>query len=241
MKDKIDEDFHLADAGSIANKIPMDKELKENIRRFIIAIIFTVILIVSVILIIFYKTETYKKIYTKVDIKGEIQCEFNLEITSSQTKILGDDFSKRSEFDIEINGEKIKYSKNYKFSNLGLQKVKFLLYNDVNMENMFKGAVEISSIIMISDSNLKIKSINNAFEGCKKLKYFKINGFDPIEIKSMNKLFYKSGLESFNTDYLNTQSLEDISYMFAETSLTKIDFSLLDTAKVLYMSNLFEN
>ena len=241
MKENIEEYFHIGEVGSVANKIPVNKELRANIRKLILGIILVIVLIVAMIIIIFYKTSSNEETYSKDDIKGEIKCEYNIEITSSETRILGNDFSKESKFDIEINGEIIKYSKNYKFPDLGLQKVKFLLYDDINMENMFKDVIDLSSIIMNSDTNLKIKFINNAFEGCEKLTYFKISGFDLTEIKSMNKLFYKSGLESFNTDYLFTKNLIDISYMFAETSLSKIDLSLLDTSKVSDMSYLFEN
>ena len=85
-----------------------------GIRKFILGIVLIAILPVGIILIIFYKIETYQKTYTKEDIKGEIQCEFNLEITSSQTKILGDEFSKKTDFDIEINGGKVKLFETYK-------------------------------------------------------------------------------------------------------------------------------
>ena len=109
------------------------------------------------------------------------------------------------------------------------------------MEKMFKDVKALTSVIMKSEENLKIKIINSAFENCEKLTNIKIMGFNPMEIKSMNKLFYKSGITSFSTDYLNTKNLLNISYMFAETPIKNVDLSLLNTSNIIDMSHLFEN
>jgi len=237
----MDEDFHFADAGSVENKIPEDKEFKQNIKRLIFGIIILLILIGLVILIFIISSSNSKDdyIHPKSDIIGEIQCIYDIE-SISLTQILGNDFIKNSNFDIEINGQKIKYSKEYKFSETGQQKVIFLLYDNLNMENMFKGVSSLYSVKMHSDKNAKIDFIDSAFENCLKLTNFKIIGFNLADLKSMKKLFYKSGLNSFDSDYLRTQNLLDISYMFAETNLEKIKMSLLDTSAVYNMSHLFE-
>ena len=136
----MDEDFHLADAGSVENKIPKDKELNQNIKKLILGIIILLLLIGLVVLMFIISSSNSKDdyIHPKSDIIGEIQCIYDIESTSS-TQILGEDFVKSFDFDIEINDQKIKYSKDYKFPETGQQKVKFLLYDNLNMENMFKG------------------------------------------------------------------------------------------------------
>ena len=237
----MDEDFHLVDAGSIANKIPEDKELNQNIKKLIFGIIILLILIGLVVLIFIFSSSNSNDdyIHPKSDIIGKIQCIYDIESTSS-TQILGNDFIKNSDFDIEINDQKIKYSKDYKFSETGQQKVIFLLYDNLNMENMFKGVPSLYSVRMHSDKYAKIDAMDSAFENCQKLTSFKIIGFNLEDLKSMKKLFYKSGLSIYESDYLITKNLLDISYMFAETNLEKIKLFLLDTSAVYNMSHLFE-
>ena len=237
MKENLEEDLHIEDVGSINQNLPENKKIKAKIKKLIIPIIFSNFIIVAVIIIIILIINKSDKKITK----GEIQCEYYIELTSTETNILGKDFNKKSDFAIEINDTIIKYTKYYKFSNIGIQKVKFLIYEDIKMEKMFKDVKALTSVIMKSEQNLKIKTVNSAFENCEKLTNVKIIGFNPMEIQSMSKLFYKSGIIYFNTDYLNTKNLLDISYMFAETPLKNIDLSLLYTSNIIDMSHLFEN
>ena len=46
---------------------------------------------------------------------GEINCIYDIRQTSEKTKIFGDNYEKRTSFDIFIGENKIKYSKEYKF------------------------------------------------------------------------------------------------------------------------------
>ena len=202
------EDYKLADAGSLAQKLPENKLIKANIKKLILGIFLLLlvvgIIIVAIVFISKEKSSDDDKSNKKLIVKGEINCEYNIETTLSETGILSKDFIKLSNFDIEIDGEIIKYSKSFKFSNVGLQKVKFLLYEDINMDKMFKDVSLLTSLNMTSDNNVKITSMSSTFENTEQLTNLKIHGFDPTEIKSMNKLFYKSALTSFNMDYLNT-------------------------------------
>ena len=237
----MDEDFHLADVGSVENKIPEEKKLNQNIKKMIFGIIILLILIGLFVLLFIILSSNSKDdyIHPKSDIIGEIQCIYDIESTSS-TQILGNDFIKNFDFEIEINGQKIKYTKDYKFIETGQQKVIFLLYENLNMENMFKGVSSLYTVKMYSDKNAKIDYMDSAFENCPKLTSFKIIGFNLADLKSMKKLFYKSGLSSYESDDLTTKNLLDISYMFAETNLERIKLSLLNTSAVYNMSHLFE-
>ena len=65
-------------------------------------------------------------------------------------------------------------------------------------------------------------------------------GFDGSKIKSMHKMFYKSGLTSFSSQFNSTINVEDISYMFSSTSIREIKLSNLNFNKVTNMSHMFE-
>ena len=52
---------------------------------------------------------------------GEINCIFDIQTTSENTKIFGTEFTKNSAFDIIIDGKKIDYKKEYKFESMGEQ------------------------------------------------------------------------------------------------------------------------
>ena len=236
----MNEEFNFEDAGSVNKQIPENKTLKKHITKIIMATVIILLLIIIVIIIISLSLsssgEKKEKTYTDEDIIGKIKCVYNIEV--SNVAILGNDFVKESDFDIEINGKKIKYSKEYHFTEFGQQNITFLIYNNLNMNNMFKDISSLTSVEMISDKNAKIISMNSAFENCRQLSTFTISGFNLVDLKSTHKLFYKSGLTSFNVDYLDTQNLLDISYMFSETNIEKIDLSLLNTINVFIYINL---
>ena len=97
-----------------------------------------------------------------LEIKGEIKCIYEVEDLSN-IKFLGDDFKKVTNFDIYIDGTKIKYSKEYQFNNLGEHEIKFIIYDDVYMDYMFKDISSIIYLNMTSTKNTKIiyyKNIN---------------------------------------------------------------------------------
>ena len=56
----------------------------------------------------------------------------------------------------------------------------------------------------------------------------------------MKKLFYKTDLKKFYTHLVNTKNLEDISYMFAHSSIEKVSFKDFNISQVTNMSHLFD-
>ena len=81
-----------------------------------------------------------------------INCTFYIETISSETNILNEEYDKNSRFYIFINGKKIPFSKKYKFENVGEQLVTFDIYEDINMDYMFKDIPELFSVKMDSES-----------------------------------------------------------------------------------------
>ena len=65
---------------------------------------------------------------------GEINCNYNIEYTSQNVAILGEEFSKKNKFDIFVDGEKIEFSKEYKFSTVGRHKIQIKLYGEYKWE-----------------------------------------------------------------------------------------------------------
>ena len=96
---------------------------------------------------------------------GEINCIYDVQTAIQNTKILGNDF-KNAEINIIIDGEDIGYSKEYKFKTIGEHKVTFNLYENLNMDYMFKDVKDLISVEMNSDKNCKITSMISTFENC---------------------------------------------------------------------------
>ena len=147
-------------------------------------------------------------------------------LSTENTVLLGNEFNKNSDFDIYIDGTKIKYSKEYKFDSLGKHNVQFKLQSNVNMDYMFKDVQDLVSVEMISEQNCQILSMESTFEICYGLTEFNLTGFDDSNLKSMKKAFYRSELTNYHFNSFNTENLEDISYMVSTTSI-KIGINLV--------------
>ena len=128
-------------------------------------------------------------------ILGEIICTYCIKTTLWNTTLLGKEFELNSELDMYLNNKFIIYSKEYKISSLGNHQIKFILYEDLNMNYMFKDIEDLVYVEMMSDNNCQILSMISTFEKTKYLSQIKITGFSGDTIKSMNKLFYKSNLK----------------------------------------------
>ena len=140
-----------------------DKEKKKLI--LISSIVFVTIIIIIIILITTLNTKSNKKkVYEKL---GEINCVYEVQSISVNTVLLSNEFKKGdSIFDMEIDGEKVKFTKEYRFKTPGLNSVKFILYSPISIDFMFKDVSDVKSIEMKSEKNLEIKSMISAFEDC---------------------------------------------------------------------------
>ena len=96
-------------------------------KRIIIgAVSLLVILVVIILLIIFLgKSKSSKKPSNDLAEIGIISCIYDINPEVKETKILGEEFTKTSNFDIFINGNKIKFSKVYEFTTFGYTNIEF--------------------------------------------------------------------------------------------------------------------
>ena len=210
-----------------------DKEKKKRIMiiGLILSAIFIIILLTIIIVIMTGSKNSDDDDSSNMEVIGEINCIYNIQTENENTIILGNEFQKSSNFDIYIDGTKIKYTKEYQFNSMGDHNVQIKLYNNINMDYMFKDVQGLISVEMESDKNCEIISMISTFENCYDFNKFEINGFDVNKLKSMKKLFYKSSLITYSFNSFNTQSLEDISYMFAVTDIE--EFSIKNLFKIL--------
>ena len=157
-----------------------------NTKKF--AIIGGASLVVIVILITIIILVSTSKEEIKRDVIGEIKCTYEINNNNSPTQILGLDFKYERNFDIMIDSKKIKFTKEYKFSEIKNYKISFLIYDSLNMDNMFKDVSSLISVVMSSEKNSKILSFKSAFENTKNLEDFTITSFNTEETKSMSKM-----------------------------------------------------
>ena len=176
--------------------------LSKKAKIFITITIFSIIILISILNIIILAKNTNDSNKSNDSDDGnnnleklaEINCIYDIQDINKNTILLGNDFIKTSNFDIFINNEKIKYSKEYKFSSFGINKVKYVLYEEIIMDYMFKEVNDLLSVEMISEKNCKIKSMISLFENSINLKEIIVKGFDTKEVKSMKKLFYNTSI-----------------------------------------------
>ena len=216
------EDLIINDKNSdIEKEMGGDTFKKEKILVISVAIIFFISLIISLILL-------NKNIESEEEkeILGEMICEYEISNVLSKTQILSIEFKKEFKISAIIDEQKfddIPYS--YKFLQKGNNKIKFLFYQNVKMDNMFKDISALKVVEMISEKNLKILSMKNAFDNCQNLKKFNITGFDIAEIKSVHKVFYKTNsLEDLNFEIFEKNNIEDMSFFLANSKVCSIIF-----------------
>ena len=226
------------DISSKLTGVNKDETSQKKKLFLIVGIISVVIIITLIIIIVVSLTGKNSSDDTKI---GEITCIYEINTITQKVEILGKDFSKNTKFDIFINGKSVKYSKSIKFDAFGEQEVKFIIYGDLEMENMFKDVTSLISVNMTSEKNAKILSISSAFEGCYYLKEFSLNGFDTSTITSFSKLFYKTSISEIDLTSFNTNKLKDISYMLSTTKINTIDFTGFNSNNVedMYLKDAF--
>ena len=114
-----------------------DKKKKKNI--IILGILFGLLLIVLtiIIIIIFTKKEENIPSNENKELIGEINCIYDIDSISTKTLIFRNEF-KQGNFDIYIDKNVIKYSKEHKFNSVGIHEIQIKLYEELNMDYMFK-------------------------------------------------------------------------------------------------------
>ena len=242
--EEYEEDFTLKDV-DIKSKKFFDKLDKKKLAYISIISLIVIAIIIIIIIVALSSSEDKneeEEEKNKISPKGEIICEYDVKSTEINTIILGQNFTKPTDFEIEINGEIINYNKEHKFNSFGKNIVIFKLNNeDINMNYMFKDISSLISVNMTSEKDVKINSMISSFDNCENLKNFNIEGYNISDVKSMHKLFYKTAIRDINLTKIITENVEDISYMFGETEISEIDFSNINLSSVINMSHIFDS
>ena len=124
--------------------------------------IFLIIIIITILLLVFLFEKSNdnsnendsNEPKDKVEI-GIINCTYEINSVKEEVNIIGKDFESISSFDIYINGKKENPSKSYNFTKIGINTIIFKLYEDINMDNMFKNISFLISVEMTSKKKQK--------------------------------------------------------------------------------------
>ena len=202
--------------------------------KMITALIIVIVLFIIIVIISFYINEDEER--TIDNNYPKIACIYNVLNYKEILPILNPDFSDKDleKFDIYINDTKLeKNDKSVKVSSNGNVKIDFIYRNNssINLDNIFKDIQNLLSINLGSTGGIKISSMKNSFENCSNLENITIKGFDTSKVESMHKLFYNnSNLNNLILDDNFKVSAEDMSYMFANTHLNKLNLTNFDTS-----------
>ncbi len=120
---------------------------------------FVILLIIIIILIASSSGSTKER-----KAIGQIKCIYEIYNLNLATKILGDNFENQENIGIKINSKKIQFSREYKFKEDEEKEVEFEIYGPINMDYMFKNVSALTSVLMYSTSEAKIKSMTSTFE-----------------------------------------------------------------------------
>jgi surface protein len=221
---------------------------KKNKKYFIIggiSIAILVLIIVVIILAIRGSSNSGKEHEEQRDLKnaiGEINAEYFVSSITAPTTILSSEFEDDSSFSIYIDEQFVKFTKKYTFKERSTnQKVKFVIFDEINMNKMFKGVKELNLININSEKNMRIKSLESAFENCERLTQFQMSGCDASSITSVKNIFRNAKITDLSNAISSFNGLKDISYLFAGLNLKELDLSNLKTDNVENMSGLFKD
>ena len=210
-----DDNVPLNDFSSNLSGMQNDKN-SFNKTIIIISVVSVIFIILLVLLIVLLNKSSSDEKDEKdnpnenKEVIGNITCVYQIDKTNEEVKILGDNFKKPDNFDIYVNGGKINYCIAYKFPKLEENTIEFILYENLNMDEMFSNVPSLKSVKMSSNKNCKILSMISTFENCNNLESFNIDGFSTDELKSTKKLFYNTNLNNLNMDFLKDSNIAAI-------------------------------
>ena len=124
----------------------------QNRKRKIIIISLILIIFIVIVLTISLVLALSSNTFESSEI-AEINCNYNIQSVNEEIDILGEDFIKNSKFDIYIDGNKIKFTKKYKFEKIKIYNIKYKYYENIEMDYMFKNIYSLISVEMISKNN----------------------------------------------------------------------------------------
>ena len=202
----------LNDEGDVITEVKKETPWKKI--ALIVGLVLLILIIIIVIIVIFIKSgngdnndEDENTPYDDKFYKGEILCTYDVFYNDQPTEILSKYYTNPTHFDIYVDDKKVNFAKEIIFPRYGSIEVRYALTQNINMENIFKDVKTLTSVKMASNKNLKILSLNNAFENCENLIDISIDGFDTNEIKSLKNLFYNTKIQSLSNFTINAPNV----------------------------------
>ncbi len=115
--------------------------------------------------------------------------------------------------------------------------------NVTNMQSMFDGCSNLTSLDLSSFNTSKVKNMSYVFYSCSNLTELNVSNFDTTNVTNMNAMFYSCGkLTSLDVSNFNTSNVTSMSCMFFNCGkLTSLDLSSFNTSKVTNISSMFYN
>ena len=145
-------------------------------------------------------------------------------------------------FEIEIDGQIIPLSSNFKFKEKGMHKLKYYINTYItNIGWIFADCKDIIKIDMTNFNTGNIIDMKGLFYGCKSLKIVNLSNNNTEKVKYMNHMFCNcKSLEKVDLSNFNTENVERMGYMFSGcNSLKSINLSNFNTEKVVDMNFMF--
>ena len=159
------------------------------------------------------------------------------------TKYLINNQINSSNIEIEIDGNIIPFSQNYKFKEKGIHILKYYINIKLsNISGIFKDCKDIVKIDMTNFNNENIIDMNSMFYGCESLNEVNLSNIKTALVKDISCIFKNcSSLEKVDLSNFKTENVEDMSYMFYGCkSLKNIDLSNFNTINVKNLRKIFK-
>jgi len=172
------------------------KQLKEKKKKIVIIFLSGVIALSIIIFACFFE-------FSPESPKGVMYAIYKGSEDNSDINIFREDFQ-RDKIGIVIdnkNIDEIKYNSVTKFN------VEIYFYSDtIDMSNMFT-KTNLMEVNLTSNNDLKITSMESAFENCIYLEKFSIQGHNTNELKSMKNIF--NGCSKLNSIDITTMKIDN--------------------------------
>ncbi len=142
--------------------------------------------------------------------------------------------------------ENIKVDCKYLFANCKeLETINFKNFDtseSTSMQNMFLNCENLTNLDLSTFNTNEVNRLDCMFQGCQKLSYIDLSSFDTSKVIIMNQMFCecKSLTDSFGIngtsikigDSFKTTNVNNISSMFAQSGITKVDMSMFDLSNL---------
>ena len=193
----------------------------------------------------FFLLIKYNKVVQKrlnININDYNECckiEIEIELKSSCCNIINVPEEYKPYYHIYINNNE----KDIKDNDLNVNgKIEIKIdYQVKSLNELFKNCEKIKSIYFKKFYRTNINNMSKMFYGCSSLKELNLSNFNTKNVTNMSHMFYNcSSIEQLNISNFNTNKVKNMSYMlYGCQRLLKLNLSNFNTDNVTNMSRMF--